>query len=261
MKTRVFRFFDTSPYNNYPVYWIHGGRISPAVSRAYGNSNWAGTNENVLSSEALVALPKFEYAWEVAFREIATQAKAAGNLIYLDMEHIPYLFDGKPDYRFGIRAAQILREICPGIKLTCYSMPVGDLVNNDWAIKFDRGQTSAAFNATFKASFAAYKPMNDLLDVLDLPTYLLGAACYDRDMTYFSALRRIYKRYYPHKPIICSAWGRYHDAWNKTPAEYIVAPSRLKAYADLLTRYGDDVIVFDEVSPRDDAWMSQLKKD
>lgn len=260
MKTRLFRFFDQSPYGLKPVFWIHGGRLSPAVTKAYGSDKWAGPSENYLSAEALADFPRFSAAWNVAWEDISAQAKARGDLIYMDMEHIPCVFEnGLLDYKLAIAAAKIVRKNCPGIKLTCYDARVGDLVNNDWAILYDQGKTSAEFNANFKASVARNKPLIELLDVLDLPTYLLGAGCYDRDMAYFAALRRVYKKLYPNKPIICSAWGRYHDAWNKTPEEYTVSPERLKAYANQLTRNGDDVIVFAEESPLNDQWIAYLK--
>lgn len=36
MKSRLFRFFDQSPYGLHPVSWVHGAKIVNAVNKVFG---------------------------------------------------------------------------------------------------------------------------------------------------------------------------------------------------------------------------------
>lgn len=268
MKTQMFRFFDESPYGLHPVYWLHGGEISRAVNAAYGGEGWrlmgangrvdeGGLSPAVTSSAEL--WEKFNLAWSEACDSLAKKAKARGDLIYMDIEHLPTRWDGKEDWRFVVSMAQAFKRLCPGLKLTCYFAFVADFVNNDWLIKYDAGKTSAEYNERVAQTRAQRRPLFELLDFVDISAYLLGAACFRRDIDCIKAHRRVVKRFYPHTEIIYSAWGRYHDNWNKTPEEYTIAPERLLEYARLLTRNGDKVILFSEFAPRDDYFVEQLK--
>lgn len=255
MKSRLFRFFDTSPYNLHPVFWIHGAKIATVVSEVFGSIEWRGKTETEIAINSKDFMP----IWKQACINIAQEAKQNSNLIYMDMEHIPYIIDGKHDLQFAIAMAEIIKNICPGLKISCYSAPIADIINLDYLILYDQGKTNDAYNKNIKDSLKFYKPLVDLLDAVDLPAYLLGKDCFDRDIAAIKTYRRLIKRYYPDINIIQSAWGRYHDAWNFTPEEYIIEQNKLYIYANLLTKNGDDIIIFDEVIDRDNFFIQQLK--
>lgn len=197
--------------------------------------------------------------WKLACIEIAKELKNNGNLIYMDLEHIPYMIDGKKNLQFAIEMAQIFKNLCPGLKICCYSLEVADIVNLDYIIAFDKGKTDASYNKNIKDSAKFYKPLIDLLDTVDLPAYLLGKDCFERDIEAIKAYRRLIKKLYPSIKIIQSVWGRYHDAWNKTPEQYTIEQEKLSIYTSILTKNDDDIIVFDEVQNRDDIFIEQLK--
>lgn len=245
MMSQLFHYWDnTKPgYGLHQIYWIDGSKVSQYMTMATGDDSWRQVDETRIGADR-----EFFKHWQFACQKIANNIPA-GQPALIDLEHVPYVnADFTHDYRFAVELARTIRLTSPGTHIW-FDGPMIDLNREDIIASRVRYGTDK---------------LGDLPDYIDgvvLGVYLLGAGKYvDRDINYISEMRRIAVRAFPNKKIIFSAWGQYHEAWNKTPEQYTIDPKTLSRYVTKLTRYDDNVIVFAPESPRDDYFIAELKK-
>lgn len=277
-KSQLFRFHDPVYYNIgneyadlHPVFWVNGGHVGNAVNAVYGSNQWLAKYPNGSWDESRLAdtvdQSKFADQWVEAMKPLAMAAKQRGDYVYLDLEHIPYRFGDSIDLRYAYLAAKTFRDTAPGLKLGFYCLPLGfDVItSNEEMIQFAKKPTLAPV----KAGVEKLKPIIELLDSVDIPAYLQHQVTTERDLDYFVAERKVMEKFFPKTPFIYSAWGRYQyeqdAAGNRlpegaAPETAIVPLAVLKRYASILTRWGDDVILFDLQSPRDDFFVDELRR-
>lgn len=272
-KSTFFRFQPpvNDSYELHEVNWINGAQVSTAMTAVLGSDDWRvyprgdGWQDERRLSDA-VDLDRFPDQWAEVCNIIVGNARQRSDLIYLDMEHLPTDFGKGTDCRYAVALAQAFRDQAPGLRLACYAFPLGlGIPTNEKYIVYAKSLTATK---SIKASIDSLKPLAELLDFIDLGAYLLQASQSDRDLSMISALRRVARKFFPSLKLIFSAMGQYQYQeidgqaveWGKAPGSEVINPAILKKYAANLTRYGDDVTLFDLQSPRDDFFVEELKR-
>lgn len=245
MKSQLFHYFDPNKpgYGLHPIYWIDGAKVATYMTESAGDDSWRQDNETRIGTD-----PSFFKHWQHTCIRIADNV-VAGQPVQMDLEHIPYVnADNTTDYRFAAELARTIRLMKPGVQLW-FDGPMLHLNIEDVIA------SKVKFNTKQLGELPQY------IDGVTMGVYLLGRGKYaERDLNYISEIRRITARAFPGKKYIFAVWGQYHDNWNKTPEEWTIEPEILLRYAKAVTRYQDNVIVFWPVAPRDDYFISELKK-
>lgn len=284
MKSQLFRFFgndlvnpdnDPNPFKLHPVLWGDGRIVSPAVSDAFGSHAWkmlypdTGRHDESRLADG-VDVETFAKVWIKAWETIAKQAHARGDLVFLDMEHIPRFIAGRWDYRFALSALETIKRNAPGLQTCFYNIPTFGLSNAENTIAYDAGKLPQ-YETIVKDNVRLFKRLINLLDYVDIGAYLLGAPWIERDLEYIPAMRRIMKRFFPHTKIMYSAWGSFAnrttadghvDRGPETPeslATLVIPKEVFPRYAMILTANGDGVTIFDDDENRDGYFIEQLK--
>jgi len=198
-------------------------------------------------------------AWVSVHRAMAEEAKTMGNLIFLDLEVIPWKSPatGGVNLATAIECARAVRDVCPAIKIASYGGPFPWMGNRDWFIQY--GQRIHHDSKNIRAVLNSFDEFYDLIDLVDIPGYLMGESVIERDFDWIRECRQEIIDLYPRCRPITSVWGRFHNAFDATPRPGTIPQDVLRKYASLVTRYGDAVAVFDVDPMRDDGFVKMLK--
>lgn len=234
-KSQVFCYFDNFGFDMHQVYWLDGAKIYAEFHSILGsNATYREMMPTETAIPSLSTFPTFRQIWSEICDQLVVKLPA-GQLVLVDLEHIPHQYpNGAKDYQYLRQLVERFQLKAPGAKI-CVDGISPPMNREDVKAKTVR----------MDADVYGVDP-----DFVTIGAYLLGAQYVERDFTYISNMRTIMRRAYPKARLMFSVWGRYHNAWPQ-PNNGAIEPEILEKYANLVTRYGDDVIVFEPEKPRD----------
>jgi len=251
MKTSILYTFDyPAQLNLHPTNWFGGRRTSETFDRL-GLQSWKRGGGYKPDTPVSV--------WASVHIAMAEDAKLTGDLIYLDLEVIPWKSEatGGVNLATAIECAKAVREVCPAIKIASYGGPFPWMGNRDWFIQY--GQRIHHDSKNIRAVLNSFDEFYDLIDFVDIPGYLLGESVIERDFDWIRECRQEIIDLYPRCRPVTSVWGRFHNAFDSEPRPGTIPQDVLRKYASLVTRYGDAVAVFDVQPERDQFFIDCLR--
>jgi len=222
------------------MYWINGSRIS-STGAASPPPTWPVSG--ILSEWS-------NEDWYNTHEYMATLALARGDdLIFVDAEAIPFT---NINYSNLIYAINGVRAGHPSAKIAMYYGPFLSEINRTTL----NTQVATNFNALV-AEQAGFADLYNLLDYINMPSYLLGESYVQRDFDYMTGQKLVAQAAFPNVGRIYSVWGVYHTSFN-APENQTISQSVLRDYANLATSDGKNVAIFAPESNRDGFFVNLL---
>jgi hypothetical protein len=98
------------------------------------------------------------------------------------------------------------------------------------------------FKAQIIAQLKADAPIINAMDVIIIPSYMLGPSSVQRDLQWISTAASYYHEYYPGKPVLAWTWGVYHPSWN--PADDVLPADVTQQYVQTCMNVCDGMVVW-----------------